>query len=581
MAGFDIEHSGPCDIPPPECCVDDADCEVEGEPGNVCVLGVCVEDAESQQGYCRVPYGECCSRDEQCSEDARCVCLESEEEGVCLDAVSNGLCWIHADCPLDSWCVGAEYCPCDSEQDCVDDGGPGRCMQIEGDCCALDEHCGEGELCAGQDHQGIYGSCVPALRDGECYVDEDCERGVCEGGQACNCLINCPSILGRRNPTPCCSSDGDCPAGLVCAGLDSQPDSEGVCREPAPGDDCWTDSECPDGMVCEGALSLWCGVHGPPERLGTCVRSNLPCCSSDDDCRAGQLCVGGDDGQGRCFYPAASELCWADGECSSGTVCWDARICPCGANCLLPDQQGVCLAELVDGCCWTSDQCGADQRCVGQRPPLEGGQCVSEPSRNRCWNEDDCADGLCGGVYLIPCDDRFEPEAGFCATVNGWCCLDDADCRTGDREGTCAGSHDGVPGTCMWLVTDPNCWSDEDCPAGSFCDGEAYCVCWLDCDMDERPGLCTELSVDCCTTDEDCGTSEDGPLVICVAATPWSPGRCMRDPEVDCSLEPNFQCCWSDEDCPSYELCVGGFVCGCGDECSGPDTLGVCVDFSR
>jgi hypothetical protein len=40
--------------------------------------------------------------------------------------------------------------------------------------------------------------------------------------------------------------------------------------------------------------------------------------------------------------PPGMGSCWSDRDCTAGKKCTGAQLCPCGANCLLPDQPGYC-----------------------------------------------------------------------------------------------------------------------------------------------------------------------------------------------------------------------------------------------
>jgi hypothetical protein len=61
-------------------------------------------------------------------------------------------------------------------------------------CCHTNQDCDEG-ICVGA---GVFtkGRCAPAPTAGTCYTDDDCRTGTCDGGSACQCGMNCPTLLG-------------------------------------------------------------------------------------------------------------------------------------------------------------------------------------------------------------------------------------------------------------------------------------------------------------------------------------------------------------------------------------------------
>jgi hypothetical protein len=40
--------------------------------------------------------------------------------------------------------------------------------------------------------------------------------------------------------------------------------------------------------------------------------------------------------------PTFKGECWDHGVCAAGTKCVGQQVCPCGADCLLPDSPGKC-----------------------------------------------------------------------------------------------------------------------------------------------------------------------------------------------------------------------------------------------
>jgi hypothetical protein len=92
---------------------------------------------------------------------------------------------------------------------------------------------------------------------------------------------------------------------------------------------------------------------------GTCLRGK-GCCANDLDCVAADECVGGTcsatvTSKGRCEpRPTMRNSCWSNADCKgliATPSCSGASVCPCAANCLLPDKMGTCqklLTPLAD-----------------------------------------------------------------------------------------------------------------------------------------------------------------------------------------------------------------------------------------
>jgi hypothetical protein len=82
---------------------------------------------------------------------------------------------------------------------------------------------------------------------------------------------------------------------------------------------------------------------------GACsLRPRNACCFSDADCPYrcyGAQCA--DASEGVCKPMPMLGQCWADRDCAVGATCNGARVCPCGAQCLLPDAPGMCISVMV------------------------------------------------------------------------------------------------------------------------------------------------------------------------------------------------------------------------------------------
>ncbi|MBK9000003.1 MAG: hypothetical protein IPM35_30160 [Myxococcales bacterium] len=152
------------------------------------------------------------------------------------------------------------------------------------------------------------------------------------------------STGGTGGGPVCCGTDADCgsagdaddgaPAPVECV--------EGVCKLVPPSFKCWQDSDCPYGM-CMGGSVCPCGYDcHQADQLGNCMAPTpapAPCCTNDMACgdETYAPCV-----NGVCKVPVLG-ACWKDDECPAGQSCVGASVCPCGADCDQMDMPGKCL----------------------------------------------------------------------------------------------------------------------------------------------------------------------------------------------------------------------------------------------
>jgi len=120
---------------------------------------------------------------------------------------------------------------------------------------------------------------------------------------------------GTGGDAGCIAASGRCDTGDTCCG-------ELVCREASSG----------DGFCVEVDDLCFVGAQSG-------------CCLDDADCEGEATCYGAEcrsDGDGMCKDPPPAGECWGDGDCGAGMTCMGAVICPCGAECLVPDELGTC-----------------------------------------------------------------------------------------------------------------------------------------------------------------------------------------------------------------------------------------------
>lgn len=231
--------------PPPDRCLSDADCG----PGGTCLLPPCAMPDDPSMpfectGICEYappPPPERCTSDAECGEGGRCDLIECG--GTCDDMG----CW------MECWgvCV-APPPPPDRE-------------------CFADSDCAMGERCA------IVWCADPGM-------------GCPDGDPMCpeilpTCGGFCTADEPPPPPPPSCSTDADCPMGLVCRAPmfwcppgAMCPDVLGECvpPEPPPPAGCTSDADCPDGLTCVvPAIDCPPGAMCPAV-IGECVGSPRP-----------------------------------------------------------------------------------------------------------------------------------------------------------------------------------------------------------------------------------------------------------------------------------------------------------------
>jgi hypothetical protein len=294
---------------------------------------------------------------------------------------------------------------------------------------------------------------------------------------------------------PCCTKEGDCPEGLRCAGAEL-PDGGSCVAAPPPGM-CWDASDCPVKHFCWGADPASCVMSSVSEP-GECLPLPGGCCKADADCEAGYVCAKAPGtATGVCEMKAPEGKCWRDADCLGGQSCENVQVCPCNADCDVPDRAGTCF--FLPGCCQTDVDCGeGDWTCV---PGTEAGVCKPPvgPGTDHCWWNGDCGPTeACFGAAVCPCnaDCDMADQTGTCKAAG--CCLSDADCGVK----RCVGGSEGVKGVCVEAPGAGRCWSTDDCNLGEACHGAAACPCGEECWGFVGPGVCQPEGVTCVAVPE-------------------------------------------------------------------------------
>ena len=595
-----------------------------------------------------------------CCESGVCPVGELCIEGACHGAPGATGCYNKGGCLPGQVCQGAIICPCEDET-CVP--GSGSCAYPEG-CCNADSECGDSERC-------LNGVCHAEPGDGRCYFDKDCGGGlVCQAVELCTCgEADCTPQSGVcAQPGPCCLSDEECGASGLCL--------EASCEEKPTDDACFANADCIEGLICAGASICPCGEDGCliPTTTGLCADADSTCCQTHDDCGTGEICV---DGK-QCVAIPEANSCYKDAHCGKGRVCQDATLCACGdaecesvagtcrtqvtpceldqecgpgMRCIAPDisycpfegadndaskkapgPAHVCVPEVETGC-WSSDDCGKDQRCLvdtvciasgGCAEPNVPGKCEAKADKDtcctshndcqdglecrnsnsfqtcppaptavclpkpdfgiNCWNYEDCPDAqVCIKSRICACGARcFKSGRGWCEPASQQGCNSDLDCGESyscarDLEcvlNPCNATHNCPLGGLCQPDVPGSCWNHKDCGDGNYCKGLRICPVDAICDEIDKPGECAPK--------EDVGACCDSYLACkgglrCVSGINKS--QCSLDVTSICVPYGVFnESCFTDAECADNRQCVGQTMCGCGIEgCDALPAPGNCV----
>jgi hypothetical protein len=435
---------------------------------------------------------------------------------------------------------GCEICEC---ADTCEPGPAPECANARltddcewvcgGDECFSDRDCGGGFICAffdSADDDGADdaarpapgGVCVPVDPPQGCRSDDECGRGFfCDfsgQGGGNDGAPEAPPDDDRADPIP--------------------PPPEGVCRQ---NDVCFDDSDCARGQRCEffgGGTGN--GLVAPG---GTCVDNEFPVseCESDRDCNGGTCVI----------------------ECQSDPSCPECDVCLF---------IGVCLETT----CFSDSDCHSDQFCDvsgqggGAAPP-----CRDEDGDNRCDDALIAVEGVCRDLNTeTGCFSDDECERGQFCDFGGQAEPEPCDPNSSD----CADRLIAPQGVCRDLTNPEGCFSDDDCGRGQICALTDGCVCdtscqddgqggCLPCECPNIPGVCIDVGGnDECFADEDCargqrcelsgGGCEGGPICetgpdgeeVCFGCDPFIIGICVDDTIGNS--------CFSDDDCRDDETCV-------------------------
>jgi len=464
-------------------CVDDSGCPM----WNVCQNAGLPEVSCQNGGQVLPVYGTCVPS----GPGGTCLLYQPGMFGDCQQGL--GYAWLGKACGEVTGCQCEPWCDqvFATQEECEAACAPPIC-------CTEDPNCPLGAVC-------MNGHCILPAGPGQCWDDTDCasEPGTactphptCPCGSPKPCKIPmcdqppCPVVFPGtcEEPVSCCKKNDDCGPGLTCA--QSEPPIlgfNGACMPlPAPGQ-CWSIEDCAPGENCEVAQPCACGSVGCVPQPGTCLPYPEGCCSSDDECGPGKACSKtGSDLMlnlvvGRCLDAPPAGECYSSQQCGPLEACAGASLVGCW------DPPEVNLAGLckpaAGECCWSPMACPEGYECTGLAA-WHPGVCQPNAPPGKCWEGPDCdTSESCIGLSLCPCGG----DCGGAPAVMGTC--------GPPPEGCCSWAHECpedqvcyefLPApACVQIPLPGECWSEEDCAPGMFCQDAVIASCdgstpWLE-----------------------------------------------------------------------------------------------------
>ena len=501
-------------------------------------------------GNCLSADGEVCAAGGECA-SGEChdtTCCDTDCSGTCVEC-STGTCSNVAEDAQDPM-------TCDMTGDACD--GAGNCLLADGETCADGAECASGEChdttccdadCSGTCVECSTGTCINVAEDAQDPMTCDMAGDACDGAGNClladgeTCAAGGECASGECHDTTCCDVDCsgtclECSTG-TCANVPSDTqdpmtcdmagdacDGAGNCLL-ADGETCAAGGECASGE-CHDATC--CDV----DCSGTCVECSTGTCTNvAEDVQDPMTCdMAGDacDGAGNCLL-ADGETCAAGGECVSGE-CHDATCCDtdCSGTCV-ECSTGTCtnVAEDVQDpmtCEMAGDACNG----MGECKLADGEACMmGDECASAVCADDVCCDMACNGTCVecstgscidvaedvqdpMTCDMAGEAcdGAGGCLLADGETCAVDDDCAGGNcpaDDAVCCDVACGdvceecSSGTCAF--EDAFADDDNDCMAGSACDGA---------------GACKLENGEACAAGSDCISGICNAMMMCEAA---------------------------------------------------------------
>jgi len=335
-------------------------------------------------------------------------------------------------------------------------------------------------------------------------------------------------------------------------------------------------------------------------------QDDVPGCASDDECRAGRVCIArtcqdpdaidgdqdagnnatnnganngannrannGDIDAGNNGTPDVDlPDCAVDEDCANGLYCApDTRTCESGCR---PGQCGVGTCDLSSRQC-VAAPCGSDAECAASDYCAADGQCTTGCRANGCPLDQTCdlATRACLGAGCNLDADCADTEY----------CGDSGACLAGCRAGSCADgeSCDFTTRTCVPV----GCTSDIDCDADAYCTADGACVAGCRAGGCDAGSVCDLNTRQCvtegCALDTDCAANEYCGDGVCAAGC--RANGCAADQLCDLNTR---QCvssgCTADADCAGDAYCAADGACAPGCRLGGCAVNETCNPQSR
>lgn len=527
--------------------LDEGEC-VDGNPCTVadhCESGICVGQPVD------------CDDDNPCTDDSCGEAGGCDYEANSVDCDDGDPCTVADECG-DGVCAGTEVaCECMSDGDCA--------SLEDGDLCNGTLVCDTSSLphlckvdltttvsCPAP--EGVAAICKQAVCDpltGQCGFAPDHEALLCEDGDPCtindkcvdgDCMAGVAANCSDANPC----TDDSCEAGLGCA----HDFNSKSCDD---GNGCTLGDVCADG-VCTAGVGLVCDDVNPCTDDGCDPDSgcthlpNAVACSDGNACTANDICADGFCAPGGGVFcdddnPCTSDWCDPLSGCVhklNDSPCSDGDVCTLDDHCHLGDCISSAALVCDDGNSCTDDACDGATGCQFVPNSLD---C---DDGNACTTGDQCSNGQCKALTLLPCsddnpctDDNCDPNNGCFYTDNSAPCTDGTVCTTNDlcSDGVC---ESGPPLEC----DDNNGCTDDSCDFQFGCshvDNDAGCS-----------------DGDVCTIDDQCqnGSCVSGPADGCDDGEVCTDDSCH--PLNGCQHADNSLVCEDGDHCTAGDLCSGG-----------------------
>ncbi|XP_038215243.1 fibrillin-1-like [Zerene cesonia] len=526
----------------------------------------CIED----QCYCKngfEPKGSICTDIDECGDGSKCG-----ENSVCINSVGSFSCQcargfigsppqLKCRAPCDDVkCGEHSYCKVDGiDVYCVcDDGWNFDPNDISAGCVDVDEcdtsigvpsHCGNNAACS-----NTLGSFVCHCPEGftgdafkNCYDIDECETdGACGSGAECinqkgsyNCVCPEGTIADPDPRVKCseiltCNNNDDCPGNALCDGnmkcVCPEPNVGNECRHPCEALHCGSNSEC---LLNEQTAQCTCrnGFTGEPSSPSGCLDINE--CETNP-CANGAVCKNL-PGHFQCECPSQfkgdpyTEGCFVSKQTSE---CSSTNPCPQGEQCVLHDNENVCICSqgftrnLETGICEDINECTQH----GRTPCGLNAICKNLPGSYECK----CPPDYSGNPYNL-CE--------YCTDIS---------CQ-------CQPPYNIVNGNCVLS----GCTKDKKCGKGAECiiisETVSYCACPAGF-VQTAAGACEDINE--CTLDQPaCGFGAECVNTVGSFTCKCPPGYGTDPVSGHCSL--NQKRCISDSDCFANEKCVQPGNCVC------------------